>query len=292
MITRLLLGLLISTAIGVFSYRRKSLSTSGVFGAILTGTTIFGFGGWIPGVLLVAFFASSTALGTFKARARAKQEAAQLFEKGGTRDIWQALANGGAGAAFGLFARIAHETGASDLHHALYAAMIGALATVNADTWATELGVLSRGLPRLITTFKPAPRGTSGAISAAGTLATAAGALFIGLVAYAGRFVQLNAALTLDAGARMAFETLSAQLLICALIGGVIGALSDSLLGATLQSRFFSAARDRATERAFDPDGSPNRHVGGWRWMNNDWVNFLSSLIGAAAAALMLMALM
>lgn len=292
MITRILLGLLISSAIGVFAYRRKSLSKSGVFGAILTGTTIFGFGGWIPGVLLVAFFASSTALGKFKARARAKQEAAQLFEKGGTRDIWQALANGGAGAAFGLFARIGYENGATDWHHTLYAAMIGALATVNADTWATELGVLSRGLPRLITTFKPAPRGTSGAISAAGTLAAAAGALFIGGIAYGGRFVQLNTVLTLDDGARLAFETLSSRLLVCALVGGVVGALADSLLGATLQSRFFSAARDRVTERAVDHDGTPNRHIGGLRWMNNDWVNFLSSLIGAAAAAVLLLVLM
>jgi uncharacterized protein (TIGR00297 family) len=288
MLTRLWLGLLISAAIGIVAYRRGSLSRSGVFGAIITGTTIFGFGGWIPGVLLVAFFVSSTALGKFKARARGKQEAAQLFEKGGTRDIWQALANGGAGAVFGLLARLAYDQGALDWHHAAYAAMIGALATVNADTWATELGVLSRGLPRMITTFKPVARGTSGAISAAGTLAAAAGALFIGLVAYAGRTVQLNTVLQLDARARVAFDLLTLQLIACALIGGVVGALADSLLGATAQARYFSAARNGVTERARDHDGQPNRHIGGLRWMNNDWVNFLSSLIGAAAAAIVM----
>ena len=37
--------------------------------------------------------------------------------------------------------------------------------------------------------------------------------------------------------------------------------------------------------RKIDPDGSRNRHDHGWRWLDNDWVNFLSSAAGAAAAA-------
>ena len=33
--------------------------------------------------------------------------------------------------------------------------------------------------------------------------------------------------------------------------------------------------------------GAPTRHRRGWRWLNNDWVNFLSSVGGAGAAVLM-----
>ena len=63
-------------------------------------------------------------------------------------------------------------------------AFYGALATVNADTWATELGVLARSRPRLMTNGQTVPVGTSGGVTAEGTLAALAGALFIGV----GRF--------------------------------------------------------------------------------------------------------
>ena len=57
------------------------------------------------------------------------------------------------------------------------------MAAVNADTWATELGVLSRTPPRLITSGKVVERGTSGGVSLAGTLAALGGAAVIGLAA-------------------------------------------------------------------------------------------------------------
>ena len=48
--TRLLLGLLFSTGVGLLAYRRRSLSRSGVAGAMITGTTTVGLGGWAWGV--------------------------------------------------------------------------------------------------------------------------------------------------------------------------------------------------------------------------------------------------
>ncbi len=64
--TRIALGFLLSTAIGWLAYRRNSLSKSGVAGAIITGTAIFGFGGWTWGLVLIAFFVSSTLLSHFR----------------------------------------------------------------------------------------------------------------------------------------------------------------------------------------------------------------------------------
>jgi uncharacterized protein (TIGR00297 family) len=284
MLNRLLLGLLISAAIGGFAYWRKSLSASGVLGAMITGTLIFGFGGWIPGMLLVIFFVTSSALSKFKARSKAKREASAQFDKGGRRDIWQALANGGAATALAVAAGLSFASGAETLNLIVYAAMLGALGTVTADTWATELGVLNRGQPRLITTLRPAPPGTSGAISPAGTLAALAGALLIALVQSVlmpfDSVLSARGALAslLDAGQ-------APRLFLAALGGGFLGALSDSVLGATLQAGYVNAQSSQATERAVDANGAPNRLVRGLRWMTNDWVNFLSSLIGAALAA-------
>lgn len=258
--TRILLGLLISSGIGAVAYRRGSLSKSGWLGAIITGTATFGFGGWAHGITLVAFFVSSTLLSRW--RKRHKQQLEQtVFEKGSQRDIWQALANGGLGSFICLLMPFLPD--ATDILNALY---VGAMATVAADTWATELGVLSRNQPRLITTFASVARGTSGAISTIGTLATTAGALAMGVVFAVS--LPVTAPILILAGA----------------IGGLVGSLSDSVMGATVQ-RLFATAHG-PSERRYGIDGNEHQLIRGWMWLNNDMVNFVSSLIGASVALL------
>ena len=96
MIGQLLLGLVLSAVMGGLGYWRRSLTVSGVVGAVLVGTLIFGFGGWIWGLLLITFFVSSSWLSHYR---RADKEAvADKFAKGSRRDLGQALANGGLGA--------------------------------------------------------------------------------------------------------------------------------------------------------------------------------------------------
>lgn len=265
----LLLGLLFSALIALLAYRRAALDKSGALGAIITGTAIFGFGGWSWGALLITFFVLSTLLSKFKARA--KEGLAEKFAKGSRRDLGQVLANGGAGALLALaYARLQAP--------ALLFAFAGAIATVNADTWATELGVLSRRPPRLITSGEVVEPGTSGGISVLGTLATLAGGLAIGGAATGYR------ALEGLLGGDVVMPPASA-LVVAGLLGGLAGSLFDSLLGATVQAIYYSEGRAKETERSIDPDGAPNHLLRGRRWLNNDWVNFLSSLVGAAAGA-------
>src|SRR5712691_6390063 len=92
--TRLLLGFFFSSGISLVAYRRRSLSRSGIGGAIVTGTTIFGFGGWAWGLSLIFFFVSSSIFSHFRAQDKA-ETAADKFSKGSKRDIWQVAANGG-----------------------------------------------------------------------------------------------------------------------------------------------------------------------------------------------------
>jgi uncharacterized protein (TIGR00297 family) len=260
-ISRILAGLILSILIGGLAYRRRSLTAGGWLGAVITGTLTFGFGGWSWGLALVTFFVTSSALSHFR-RARKQRIADQKFEKGGQRDLFQALANGGAGALLALL------YGLSDEPPALLALFAGIMATVTADTWATELGVLSARPPRLITTWRQVEPGTSGAITSVGLAASSAGALIIGLVLLAAEVAERG--------------DWHPWLLLAALFGGLGGSLVDSLLGATAQAIYGSAGGE--TERHVALDGTPNRLLRGLRWMNNDLVNFLSSLAGGLIA--------
>lgn len=181
--------------------------------------------------------------------------------KGGARDATQVLANGGVYA----IAALASLVRPGDVPAAV---ALGALAAATADTWGTEVGTLSGGTPRLVTTWRPAPAGTSGAVSAAGSLATLAGALFIG-----------GAALLLGwRGAPVA----------AGVTGGIMGAATDSILGATLQARRWCDACAMPTERTVHTCGATTRPAGGIAWLDNDRVNLAAVVAGAITGALVL----
>lgn len=264
---RLLLGLVLSAGIGYAAYRRGSLSRSGAAGAVAVGTLIVGLGGWAWGTLLVVFFVSSSALSHYKERRKAAL--AEKFSKGSQRDLAQVLANGGAGALMAV-------ANALWPHPAWWWAFTAAIATVNADTWATELGVLSRWPPRLVTTGRVVEAGTSGGVTLAGTLAALGGAGLIGLVA-AGFDVAAGGTVSAALG-----------LVLIAALAGVAGALFDSLLGATAQAIYVCEACGKETERhPLHTCGNATRRVRGWAWLDNDWVNFVSAAAGALAAGLL-----
>jgi uncharacterized protein (TIGR00297 family) len=211
-------------------------------------------------------------------KARKRQVAAEKFDKGARRDIWQALANGGVGALLAM----GHALWPTEL---LFFAFVGVMATVNADTWATEIGVLSARPPRSITTFRVVEAGTSGGVSPLGLLATLGGGLVIGLAAVGA--VALGGALGGSGLAALCGSPPGAWLLLplAGVLGGLAGSLFDSLLGATVQVMYFSPTRNKETEKRIDPDGTPNEYLRGLRWMSNDAVNLLSSMVGGAVAA-------
>lgn len=280
-ITRLLAGLALSAAIGWLAYRRNSLSRSGVAGAVITGTLIFGFGGWTWGLVLIAFFVSSTLLSHW--RQADKAGLAEKFAKGERRDLGQTLANGGFGAALAVAVFLLIDLpGEARLGNPTYAflalAYFGAMATVNGDTWATELGVLASRPPRLITSGRPVAVGTSGGITAAGTLAALAGAAFIGLCA----FLFIQAAAVATTGSLLLSDL---PLIAIAGVAGLAGALVDSLLGATVQGIYWCDACQKETERQVHTCGAETSPLRGWRWLNNDLVNFVSSVAGGLLAS-------
>jgi uncharacterized membrane protein len=154
------------------------------------------------------------------------------------------------------------------------------MGTVNADTWATELGILNRAPPRLITTGVPVPPGTSGGITPLGTWASVAGALLIGTVATT--LTQIES--LFGAGT---WNLVAITFPLLAVGGGIVGALFDSLLGATLQGVYYCGQCEKQTESAIHYCGHAGRPLRGWGWLNNDVVNFLASMVGGLVATLL-----
>lgn len=245
------------------AYAFHALSRTGAVSAALLGTIFFGLGGLDWAALLLAFFVSSSVLSRLFGRRKARFE--EKFSKGHRRDAAQVFANGGIA---GLFVLL-HLFFPDSLWPWLGCA--GALAAANADTWATELGVLNPHPPRLLTSWRLVEQGTSGAISPGGTLAALAGSLFIALVA----------AIFPPAGWKVW------QIGAIAL-AGLLGSLADSLLGATLQAIYFCPACRKETERhPLHKCGATTRLIRGLPWLNNDWVNTACTLVGALFAIIL-----
>jgi uncharacterized protein (TIGR00297 family) len=247
---QLLAGFLTALLIAFLAYYTRSLSRSGAGAAVVVGTVIFGMGGWQWAVLLLAFFISSSALTrAFKNRKRGLNE---KFSKGGQRDAGQVFGNGGLAT---LFAGLHYFFPTAPW---VWLAFAASLAAVNADTWATELGVLNPHPPRMITHFgKVVEKGTSGGISLLGTLASLAGAGVIGLLA----------ALVSPSPA-----SLTNGLWIT--LAGLLGSLFDSFLGATIQAIYHCPACNKETERhPLHTCGTETTLKRGWAWLDNDLVN-------------------
>src|SRR5262249_13632566 len=147
--------------VATLAYQRRLLTGHGALAAATVGTLTFARGGIPAAATLLAFFLSSSAL------SRLPRCGIEMQAKGARRDAWQWRANGGA-------ATLCIAVGNS-------AGFIGGLAAAGADTWATELGLRSRQVPRLITTWQVVDAGRSGGVTPVGLLASVGGAFAVGL---------------------------------------------------------------------------------------------------------------
>lgn len=248
---------MLATSVALGALRTRTLSTSGAIAGIGTGAVAI-TAGWSWGILLLLLFISASALSRFGERRKADL-VYPVVEKRRDRDAGQVLANGGVF----LLAALAFLAFPSAAWHAVG---IGALAASAADTWATEVGTLSSAKPISITSGQRVPTGTSGGITMLGTLAGLSGAIFMALGATV-------------AGWPVSFAAV--------LIGGMAGAVSDSVLGATLQTRRWCDRCAESTERLVHSCNTPTMYAGGIRGFNNDVVNAVCSGVGALVCLLL-----
>ncbi len=260
---QLFLGFILAIIIAFLAYKAHSLNKSGALAAAFTGTIIFGIGGWAWAILLLTFFITSSALSrAFKKR---KQGLDEKFSKGHERDAGQVFGNGGIAT---LFAAL-HFFFPNEIWPWL--GFAAALAAVNADTWATELGVLNPHPPRMITNLKKVvEKGTSGGISLIGTLASLTGSALIAVLA--------------------SLLTGNWSLFLLVAFSGLAGSLFDSLLGGTVQAMYYCPIDKKETEKhPLHTCGTETVHIRGWKWLDNDLVNFSCGAFGMLVAMLFIL---
>ncbi|PZD95938.1 DUF92 domain-containing protein [Paenibacillus sambharensis] len=260
-------ALLGSGLIGYAAYRKAALTASGAWAAAVMGTAYVTLGGPVWFGLLIAFFLSSTFWSKWKRKHRRKAKAEAKYAKSGGRDAVQVWANGG----LGLLLCAVH---ALYPHPLLVFGFIGVMAAVNADTWATEIGALSRSKPRMLLGWREVEPGTSGAVTLLGTSAAVAGALFIGIVAF----------LLMPLGGTAAYNLHPAVIAAAAAAAGTAGAVADSLLGASVQAIYRCSVCRLETESQLHCRTATAK-IRGFEWMNNDVVNFASSCLAGLVGA-------
>jgi len=265
-----LTGFVLSGVLAMLIERKDVLTFGGMVTAIALGTIVYGLGGPVWMGVIFVFFVSSSALTNLFEKQKEKVNREQ-FEKGGARDPWQVIANGGLASVLAAAYFIWPDP-------LLFAAFLGVLATVNADTWATEIGVLSKNVPRMVTTLKPVERGRSGGVSYLGLIASFVGALFIGLSA-AFLASAFQPALLLH----IPWE----KVVVLASLSGFLGAVVDSIIGATIQAQYYCGVCKKPTEQRTHHCGTRTVLKSGLWFVDNDTVNLLASIVGGIIAALL-----
>ncbi|KAF8634316.1 hypothetical protein AX15_000977 [Amanita polypyramis BW_CC] len=268
---------------------KKSLSPDGALTAFMVGFGIMASPVKAFGIGLIAFYFTGSRATRYGKKKKAQVE--EGYHEAGYRSSWQVLCNsicaliattlwniyfvpGGAHAYLGqshaygeeLWCPTDKDVGGG-LSRMLFYVVLGQFGCCLGDTLASELGILSPSRPRMITTYKPVPPGTNGAISAGGTMWSIIGGALVGSVMGVSLIVENGAC---DRG-------IVVECVGWGAVAGGVGSVVDSVLGATMQETVYSAERKKVVKRK-EPDGE---RIGGRDVLTNNTVNLLSGSLTA-----------
>lgn len=255
---RVISGIVMAAGIAAAAYRIRALSISGAVAATIIGATVHAAMGATGSSAMVAYFATSSALG------RLPGTRLPVQRRGNRRDAVQVLANGGPAAAFALLHALRVAPSAFDTRAGYY----GTLSAAASDSWATEIGTRWGGQPRSIANFRHTLAGESGGVTLAGLAASVLASLMMAAIARLG-------------------ENNRGGLVRTCVTSGLAGSLTDSLLGALLQERRWCEHCHIQTELATHTCGQPTTHLRGIPAINNDVVNLVAVVAGGMAATAM-----
>ncbi|SDM81645.1 TIGR00297 family protein [Fictibacillus solisalsi] len=251
------LGLFVAIA-----YKLRMLTLDGAFSSWGLGVVVCAAFGYQGFGLLLLFFISSSLLSKWGKEKKKELRTLSVESKG--RNAGQVFANGGAaflaGGGYLLFP-----------HPFWLALFIASLAEAAADTWASEVGVLSKGEPYHILRRSRVERGISGAVSPLGLTAAALGSLLISVT-----------------GALLFFESRwTIYVLFLTFLAGFLGNVLDTIIGGSVQLGFRCSICGSEVEE-HTHCGVPTEQIKGWSSVNNNTVNFISSMLAGLAAGVMM----
>ncbi|TFY67730.1 hypothetical protein EVJ58_g1436 [Rhodofomes roseus] len=280
-----LVPLLLAAFLGFHGLRKRSLSPSGALAAFVVGFSMMAVPLRAFGVSLITFYLVGSR--ATKVGKQLKTQFEDGHQEAGYRSAAQVLCNSASAFAAGLawsalFVRGSVLGGvlgdalppqvpydfdewcpltppaSASWSRPLLFVLLGHFACCLGDTLASELGILSRSPPILITTLKTVPPGTNGGMSVTGTFASLGGGLVMGI-------------------------TLAISLLVESSASGGLGSLLDSFMGATIQrTRFSNTTKRILTDESPEPTKDVDvKVVSGLNILTNNQVNLLSSIVVA-----------
>ncbi|KAG0208160.1 Transmembrane protein 19 [Mortierella sp. GBA30] len=274
---------------------KGSLSHSGALAATIVGLGTFTNSPYVFGSVLLTFFLSSSKLTKFKSQIKKTLE--EDHQEGGGRTAIQVFSNGAVGTLLALAYQYVYWTAESRpatlfmndwRASSILFAYIGHYACCNGDTWSSELGILNKSWPTLITTLKKVPPGTNGGVSPLGFAASIGGGLLIGVTAAISIIIQLALETPISwqtgkgwTGLDAFYGALNVKFLIALILSGAgagfFGSLLDSLLGATVQKSNYSTKKKVITYKPTEKDDEV-KPISGLDILDNHQVNFFSSM--------------
>jgi uncharacterized protein (TIGR00297 family) len=212
---------------------KKLLTPFGYLNALILGVLVWGTLGWRGYLIVMLFFLLGSAL-TFMEIEKKEAEGIAEQRSGirGAGNVWGS-------ALTATICAIATLFFSSPWLQLFVLGYVASFCTKLSDTTASEVGKAFGKTTYLITSLKPVPRGTEGAVSLEGTLAGILASIILAVIAWV-------------------IGLISPLGIIWCIIAAFIATTIESLIGATLESRF--------------------------TWLTNDLVNFINTVIGAIAA--------
>ena len=230
-----MIALAINTALLIFAFvsPKKLLTPIGNINGAILGILVWGTLGWRGYLIVIIYFVVGSGL-TF-IRMEQKEAEGIAEERSGMRgagNVWSSALTATICAIASLFCPPQYK-------YLFVLGYVASFCTKLSDTTASEVGKAYGKTTYLITNLKPVPRGTEGAVSLEGTVAGAFASVVLAMIAWIIGLISLIG-------------------IAWCVIAAFIATTSESLIGATLESRF--------------------------TWLTNDLVNFVNTMIGAIAA--------
>ena len=250
-ILRALIPFVFLFLVAIVSYKSKQLTLGGCFTAFFVGYILLFVGGFASLSIMLFFFITAGLIGKVTKKDKTIDK---ITKKGSNRDSIQVLANGGLSA----LTLIAYYFTNDPLYIACFASCI---AESCADTWSSEIGVLSNKAPVSILNFKPIAKGLSGGVSLLGTAAALLASILVGVLYLS------------------SYTSSTLPLFFIVISSGFFSSVVDSLLGATVQVHYYDDKLKLVRECEIDEEGNKLPKIRGIRFFDNDMVNLSSNLI-------------